>query len=188
MDADLTRCLDGDADAWRRLVERVMPVVNAAVARCLRRHGAHEVAVEDVAQDVFLRLVRDDFRVLRGFDPARAALTTWLTVVAHRCALDACRRRRPGAEGLPADLAAPPLAPIAEPLPLDGLPPRQRLVIELLFTRGLDVEEAAAVLGIEAQTVRSLKHKALSRLREQLGGDEAAFDDVPRGGRSDVPG
>ncbi len=165
-----------------------MPVVNAAVAKCLQRHGAREIAVEDVVQDVFLRLVRDDFRVLRTFDPTRAALTTWLTVVAHRCAVDACRRRRPAGEGLPVDLAAAPVAPPDEPLPLDDLPPRQRLVIELLFARGLDVDEAAALLGIEAQTVRSLKHKALSRLRERLGGDEAAFDDVPRGGRGDVPG
>src|SRR4051812_12280144 len=185
VEVDLDRCLRGDGEAWRALVERVAPVVTAAVGRCLRRHGADEVAVEDVVQEVFLRLVRDDFRALRAFDPARAQLTTWLTVVAHRMALDACRRRRPAGGELPADLVAPAQPPPSEGLPLGDLPPRQRLVLQLLFERDLSVEEAAAFLGVEAQTVRSLKHKALSRLRERLGGDAAAAADVSPDGRID---
>jgi DNA-directed RNA polymerase specialized sigma24 family protein len=38
----------------------------------------------------------------------------------------------------------------------------------MLFDREMSVEEVAVVLGVNAQTVRSTKHKALSRLREHL--------------------
>ena len=37
--------------------------------------------------------------------------------------------------------------------------------MQLLFERGWDPQEAAKVLGVSEQTVRSLKHKALTRLR-----------------------
>jgi DNA-directed RNA polymerase specialized sigma24 family protein len=53
-------------------------------------------------------------------------------------------------------------------IPLHALSDQQRQVIGMLFQEGLSVEQAAARLGVEAQTIRSAKHKALTRLRERL--------------------
>lgn len=129
--------------------------------------------IEDITQDVFLRLVRDDYRLLRGYDPARASLVTWLTIVARSCALDHLRRKPLPASSLDQDAhdRATYDPPIAEPL---ALPPgllseRQRLVLCLLFEKDMTVPEAGAALGVDEQTIRSTKHKALTRLREHLG-------------------
>ena len=58
--------------------------------------------------------------------------------------------------------AAPPEINIPEEL----LSPRQRLVLRLLFDDEMSVAEAAEAMSVEAQTVRSAKHKALTKLRQ----------------------
>jgi RNA polymerase sigma-70 factor (ECF subfamily) len=46
---------------------------------------------------------------------------------------------------------------------------RQRLVLQMLFDDDLTVEQVARRMGVDEQTVRSTKHKALTRLREFYG-------------------
>jgi RNA polymerase sigma-70 factor (ECF subfamily) len=67
---------------------------------------------------------------------------------------------------------------------------RQGLVIRMLFDEDLSVAETAARLGVDEQTVRSTKHKALTRLREHMAdefpadaGDARSADLVQREGR-----
>jgi RNA polymerase sigma-70 factor (ECF subfamily) len=50
-------------------------------------------------------------------------------------------------------------------IPVGLLSPRQALVLELLYQRDLTPGEAAEVIGIDPQTVRSMHHKALVKLR-----------------------
>ena len=50
-------------------------------------------------------------------------------------------------------------------IPPDLLSPRQGLVLELLYQRELEVAEAAEMLGVDPQTVRSTHHKAMIKLR-----------------------
>ena len=91
---DLEALSRGDKQAWDRFVSRYARVIFAAVQNRLGRTAAPE-EVDDVAQEVFLRLCKADYRLLRRYDPARAAITTWLTVVASSTAIDHLRRRRP---------------------------------------------------------------------------------------------
>ena len=49
----------------------------------------------DLLQVVFLRLFRNDARLLRSYDPVRASLTTWLTIVTRSTTLDILRKKRP---------------------------------------------------------------------------------------------
>jgi RNA polymerase sigma-70 factor (ECF subfamily) len=165
MDVDLQACASGDKRAWDAFVDRYAGVIVAAVRRAAP--SAPE-EVDDAVQDVFLRLVKDDCRLLRSFDPARASLPTWLTIVARSVARDRLRRRRPPAvqlDGL-AEVAAPPRPRDVPDLPaLDVLTARQRLVLHLLYERDLEVADVARLLGVDAQTIRSTRHKALERLR-----------------------
>lgn len=55
--------------------------------------------------------------------------------------------------------------------PLDALTDRQREVLRLRVVVGLSAEEAAAVLGATAELVRLTQHRALNRLRQELGMD-----------------
>ena len=132
--------------------------------------------IEDLAQEVFLRLCRNDFRLLRSYDPARAGLSTWITIVARSTARDALRRHRPVAvpidavpEGL---LAVEPVEPVRKlKLPEALLSPRQREILAMLYDRDMEVADIAAALGIDPQTVRSTHHKAMLKLRAHFKAD-----------------
>jgi RNA polymerase sigma-70 factor (ECF subfamily) len=181
MNVDLNACIDGDKRAWHAFVDRFAGVIHAAVVRTCRG-GDRDLDREDlhdVVQDVFVRLVCDDYRLLRRFDPTKASLVTWLTIVARSTAIDHLRRRRHDAAAL--DLVPEPVVSAASGnhergdtaalVPQGLLTDRQRLVLHLLFDRDLAVEDVADVLGVDPQTVRSTKHKALLRLREHFATD-----------------
>ncbi|WP_165873600.1 RNA polymerase sigma factor [Parasulfuritortus cantonensis] len=178
----LARLLQGERAAWCDFVGAAAPVVRA-VARKVLAPAGQDAELADVVQDTFAALCRDDFNLLRRYDPARASLATYLGVVAGRRALDHLRRAAPAAVDLDAvpeeRLAVDPALP-AGPLrlPDDLLTPRQALILRLIYERDLDVDEVALRLGIAAQSVRSLRHKALERLRGHL---RAAGDVSPPG-------
>jgi len=164
--------LRGENGAWQGFVRRYAGLVAAAV-RGIAREPAE---IEDLAQEVFLRLCRNDFRLLRSYDPARAGLSTWITIVARSTARDALRRHRPVAvpidavpEGL---LAVEPVEPVRKlKLPEALLSPRQREILAMLYDRDMEVADIAAALGIDPQTVRSTHHKAMLKLRAHFKAD-----------------
>jgi RNA polymerase sigma-70 factor (ECF subfamily) len=156
----------GDKGAWEAFVRRYAGLVAAAV-RGVAREAAE---VEDLAQEVFLRLCKDDFRLLRSYDPTRAGLSTWITIVARSTARDAMRRHRPVLTPIDAvpegRLAVDPVEPAQKlKLPDALLSPRQREILTMLYDREMEVAEIAATLGIDPQTVRSAHHKAMVKLR-----------------------
>jgi RNA polymerase sigma-70 factor (ECF subfamily) len=167
-DADLGALLDGNKAAWDRFVARHAAVIFAAVRRRLVPAGRTSDA-EDVVQDVFVKLCQNDFRLLRSYDASRAKITTWLTVIANSAAIDHLRRLRRRTEDIEAQpeavLAVDPVIPEKVKIPDGLLSPRQALVLELLYRRDMTPGEAAEVIGIDPQTVRSMHHKALVKLR-----------------------
>jgi RNA polymerase sigma-70 factor (ECF subfamily) len=158
--------LQGDKAAWDAFVRRYGGLIVAAVRGVAPPHAD----IEDLTQDVFIRLCKDDFRLLRTYDPARAALSTWITIVARSTARDGLRRRR--GESVPIDavpeaqLAVQPVEPVQKlKLPDALLSPRQRQILTMLYDREMDVAEIARALDIDPQTVRSAHHKAMIKLR-----------------------
>ncbi|HKF70397.1 MAG TPA: sigma-70 family RNA polymerase sigma factor [Stellaceae bacterium] len=168
-DTDLASLIAGNKAAWDGFVRRYAGLILSAV-RTLVREGTE---AEDLMQEVFVRLCKDDFRLLKTYDPARAGLSTWLTIVARSTARDMQRRHRPPQSALEAvperllavtDVHAEPLK-----LPKDLLSPRQQLVLTMLYERDMDVAEVAKTLDVDAQTVRSTHHKAMLKLRAYFG-------------------
>ncbi len=156
----------GEKKAWETFVRRHAGLVVAAV-RGVARDPAE---IEDLVQDVFLRLCRDNFRLLRSYDPTRAQLSTWITIIARSTARDALRRHRPVVVPIDAvpesRLAIDPVEPVRPlKLPEALLSPRQREILTMLYDREMEVGEVAAALGIDPQTVRSAHHKAMVKLR-----------------------
>jgi RNA polymerase sigma factor (sigma-70 family) len=168
-DIDLVALARGDKTSWDAFVRRYGGLVMAAV-RGVARDGSD---LDDLAQEVFLRLCKDGFRVLKTYDPARAGLSTWLTVVARSTARDALRRRRQ-IPMTPID-AVPEAALAIERktleklrLPDELLSPRQKLVLSMIYNRDMEVAEIAQTLGADPQTVRSTHHKAMLKLRSHF--------------------
>jgi RNA polymerase sigma-70 factor (ECF subfamily) len=160
-------------DAWDEFVRATAPVIYTAVRRAIRARGRQPDEIADRVQDVYVRLLREDCRLLRTYDPDKAALSTWLTLIARTVVHEQSRKKILPTMTLNGQERAP-SEPIQDavsfdhPLPMSMLAEQQRRVIAMLFDEGLTVEHAAARLGVEEQTIRSAKHKALTRLREHL--------------------
>ncbi len=170
---DLPALAKGDKRTWDSFVVASTPLINTVVRRTLASYRLGEEDVMDAAQDVYVRLCANDFRLLKTYDPARAGLSTWLAVVSRSSAIDHARRRRQ---------ATTPLDDVPEAalgvedrhveklkIPQGLLTERQTLILKCLYDEERDVTEVAQLLRIDAQTVRSTHHKALLRLREHFG-------------------
>jgi RNA polymerase sigma-70 factor, ECF subfamily len=170
----LARARRGDPPALSALVRLYEKPVFSLVARlmCSRAPGA----VDDVAQDAFIRVIRGIHR----FDPlGPARLSTWILTVATRTCLNALRGRNRDA---PLDGQPPTLDPAASPeqmvidrerghrieAAMAALPDDMRAVLVLRAYHDLDYPEIAAALDLEVGTVKSRLSRARSALRRAL--------------------
>lgn len=169
---DLRSLAAGHKRTWDAFVVAASPLINAVIRRALGSYRLGEDDCLDAAQDVFVRLCANDYRLLKTYDPARAGLSTWLAVVARSAAVDYARRRRqatsPIDEVPEAALAVEDRHVEKLKIPDGLLTERQSLILKFLYDEERDVAEVAQLLKIDAQTVRSTHHKALLRLREHF--------------------
>ncbi len=176
---DLEACRRGDPAAWRQFVERYARVIHAAVQRTAGRRGAHEY-LEDLTQQVFVRLVAKDYALLKRYDPQRATLSTWLTIVSRSVAIDHLRRQPQTTITLDEARDQPaPDTPDAQAeglhLPEHLLSARQAMILRLLFDQGLEVDTIAAMLKVEAQTVRGSQTQGNPQVTKPLRCDAMNF-------------
>jgi RNA polymerase sigma-70 factor (ECF subfamily) len=173
----VSSCLLGDSRAWQEFVGIYKPRIVKTVAWTLSRSGVRDSLAgdtEDVVQEVFMRLVRSNYRLLETWNPERGTFPTWLTVVSRSTTLDYLRDKRSGATQralqTPLDecpeLLQEKVLPSGElHLPKGVLSPRQQSILHLIFEKDMTAEEIAAFLDIHPQTVRSIRHSALQKLR-----------------------
>jgi RNA polymerase sigma factor (sigma-70 family) len=168
---DLKALVGGDKRSWDMFCARYAPTIHAAVRRAFGTGRPSQDDLLDAGQEVFLKLCRDDYKLLREFDPKRAKLATWIGIIAYSTTVDWLRRRKPTAniDDVPeAALAVDPVEREKLRIPDGLLSERQALVLKLIYDREMDVPEIAKLLNVEQQTVRSTHHKALIRLREHF--------------------
>ena len=126
---------------------------------------------EDVYQDVFLRLFRQDTADWEG-----ERVKAWLIrATVNRCAdLHRFRLRRTvlPLEDIP-DTTAPENEAAELWAAVAKLPPKLQTVIHLYYAEGYSTEELTAMLNVPAATVRTRLHRGRERLKRLLGG----FDD-----------
>jgi RNA polymerase sigma factor (sigma-70 family) len=177
-DVTLALAVRGDRAAAQRLIERYEVLVWSYIWRMLRPRSTHAV-VEDLFQETFLGVHRG----LPRFSPAGAArLSTWILAIATRVTLNHLRRQRhhqtvqeQGAERSDQGAGVARMesqALVAELCrALQALSPDHRAIFILREYHGLEYDEIARVLSIEAGTVASRLNRARENLRRSLGGD-----------------
>jgi RNA polymerase sigma-70 factor (ECF subfamily) len=174
----LDRCLTRTAHSWEEFVDRflglVVHVINhTAQSRSVRLTGEDR---DDLAADVFLAIVKDDFALLRRFR-GQSSLATYLTVVARRIVVRELLHRKTASSlsDLHRDSSFEPTG--------DEVPPDQRILdrdeIERLL-EGLNGAEAAIVrlYHLEGKTYREISDETgipensigptLSRARDKM--------------------
>ena len=183
----LPSLLSNDERAWRTFHELYQSRLQGAISRITRRFpqltGTDHV--EDIYGALCLRLLSDDKRRLRSFDPARGTpLGAWLCALAKNSAHDFLRhrQRQPWLGRLADDVSdveprtdepdAFSVCALREPAPqldhlLETLSRRDQEFMHA-YLEGLEPEEIAGRLGISVSTVYSKKHKILARLQHQL--------------------
>jgi RNA polymerase sigma factor (sigma-70 family) len=201
-DAELVQaCIDRTAGAWDLLVARHRDIVRATIARTLRSHTdyADADAIDDIEASLFLSLMNDDARRLRGFR-GQASLRGWLRVLAAHRTIDVLRGQRhlvrldaPTLDGDETRLdAMPDASPGAEDR-LQRAQLRQRLAllcsqlnadeqqfVELFYHQELDFTAISAITGSTPAALYTRKNRIRKRLQE-LARKDGWFDPESRG-------
>lgn len=165
----MRRIQRGDAAAFETLVCRWQRPVCRVLARYAGRNGD----VEDLSQEVFLRVYGGRARYR-----ASGAFSTWLFRIVLNVARSAYRRRRPWQSldpGRPVSATASAHRAVeqeerrqAVEAAVAALPPRLRDVLVLKEFGELTFAEVAGVTGLPTSTVKSRVRAALDRLRAEL--------------------
>jgi RNA polymerase sigma-70 factor, ECF subfamily len=159
------RCLDGEPDAYRWLVQRHQ---NAVQAYMVGRSGNHDLA-EEAAQEAFVRAYFSLGRLQKG-----NSFLPWLLGIAGRAGQELARlRRRTPAAGDMLNVPAPTGArqgPEADALPgaVDRLPAIYKEAILLRYHAGLSCVQMAENLKIPVSTVTKRLSRAYDMLRQTL--------------------
>jgi len=162
-----------DRTAFMQIFRYFAPRVKGfLVGRGLTSHAA-----DDVLQEVMLAI----WNKAGSYDPAKAAISTWIFTIARYKYIDRLRREsRHKTDSDDLDLK-PSDAPVADENVLQdqrqiavqaaiaNLPADQQSVIFLSFIKGLAHSEIAEQLGLPLGTVKSRIRRAFARLREELG-------------------
>jgi RNA polymerase sigma-70 factor, ECF subfamily len=168
----------GDTKALEELIEKHQALVAGTVARMLGSNSD----VEDIAQQVFIRV----WKSARRYVP-RAKFTTWLLKITRNLVFNELRRSRrrphvplqsePGAEDFPLKDEMN-LAPDASLLELElqrkieeailQLPDSQRMALVLRRYEQLSYEQIAEVLDLSVPAVKSVLFRARTELRSRL--------------------
>ena len=179
--AAVSRARDGDADAFRFLVERHSKVI----FRVAYRMTGNEHDADDVVQETFLRA----YRQLDNFEE-RANFSTWLHRIAVNCSLDLLRARSrqeknridnttfDGEEEHERQIASDDPQPDRLVLSaelkthvaaaLERLSGNERTAFILRHFEGMPVEEIGRTLGIQVNAAKHTIFRAVRKLRESL--------------------
>jgi RNA polymerase sigma-70 factor (ECF subfamily) len=159
------RCLAGEADAFRTLVERYQArALGHALAITRNRDDA-----QDAVQDAFLNA----HRALHRFDTERV-FYSWFYAILRNCCYKLLARRRTDVVDQPGglDLLEGPGVPVDDRLALEralaALSPADREIVMLRHLDGLSYAELAAALEVPLGTVMSRLFNARKRLRDGL--------------------
>jgi RNA polymerase sigma-70 factor (ECF subfamily) len=188
----IQRCLNHEPGAWNDFVDRYLGLIYHVV-----HHTSHLRSVplgaedtEDVAAEILLQLVANNYQVFREFR-GKSSLATYLTVIARRICIHELTKRGGGPEGQPrVDGRRTAVEPEDRPKAEVGLesleevqkllrtlPTRERQVVRLFYFEGRTYEEISTALHVPVNSIGPILSRARQKLRKQSKGPAAARSD-----------
>ncbi len=184
LDRDLLkRCLAHQPGAWNDFVDRYLGMVYHVIHHTahLRSSPLRPEDIEDLAAEVLLQIVANDYAVLKQFR-GNCSLATYLTVIARRICVHELARRFALRDVQPAAGNAnlneiedhePPRGAELESLEeveklLNKLPHREREVVRMHYVEGRSYEEISTELKTPINSIGPILSRARKKLRRDV--------------------
>jgi RNA polymerase sigma-70 factor, ECF subfamily len=175
------RCLGHKPGAWRDFVDRFLGLIYHVVQHTsyLRSFPLSPEDAEDVAAEVLLQIIANDYAVLRQFR-GESSLASYLTVVARRACIHELIKRSGQREVQGVNGAAENHEPQSHQAEigiesleevqklLRKLPARERDVVRLSYLEGRSYEEISTELNIPVNSIGPILSRARNRLRKDV--------------------
>jgi RNA polymerase sigma-70 factor (ECF subfamily) len=174
----LKRCLNHERGAWNDFVDRFLGLIYHVIQHTahLRSTPLRPEETEDLASEVMLGMVANDYAVLRQFR-GHSSLATYLTVIARRICVQELARRAAAREVLPRvdgkmeEYEDRPTTGGLESLEevarlLQKLPSRERSIVRLYYLEGRSYEEISTELNIPVNSIGPILSRAREKLRQ----------------------
>jgi RNA polymerase sigma-70 factor (ECF subfamily) len=172
----IDRCLGKEPGAWNDFVDRYLGLIYHVI-----HHAAHarskvisQADMEDIASEVLLKIVDEDYEILRRYKGI-SSLPTYLTVIARRiCVREIIKRHREAELGhanahraTVNDSAEVEAIASAEEVDrmLGELPEREAEVVRLYHLKYMNYRQIGKRLGIPEASIGPILSKARKRLR-----------------------
>ena len=181
-DANLIqRCLTHQPGAWNDFVDTYLSLIYRVIHHTAHLRGVNlqPEDVEDLASEVLLQVVANNYATLRQFQ-GRSSLSTYLTVICRRASINLLAHKFGTAMMLK---SSPLISQAMEETFQDAdnhdalehvhdllthLPKGVREVVRLHYLVGLSYEEISAQLGIPVNSIGPLLTRARQKLRMKL--------------------
>ncbi len=194
----IAACMQADSEAaWRQLVLEFQPVIASVLVRIVRRYGDQNLAlVDDLVQETFLRLCRDNCKVLRQFEHRHeTSIFGFIKVIAASVATDHFRalnaQKRAGEYAVDAEVldrtaiattAAPEdrllIGQIERCLDRVTESKQERSIFWLYYRQGFTAVEIAGMAGTElsAKGVESCLFRLVKGVRREMNKNQPASE------------
>lgn len=179
----LRRCLNREPGSWNDFVDRFLSLIYHTIGYTahLRSMRLSPEDVEDIAAEVLLRIVADNFKVLREFRK-ESSLATYLTVVARRICVNELVRRAKVRDAIKrgeSRLSQPEITLDDAPAAQKGmesleevekllrrLKGKEREIVRLYYLEGRTYEEISTETDVPVNTIGAVLSRARKKLRE----------------------
>jgi RNA polymerase sigma-70 factor, ECF subfamily len=182
-DADgilLERCLHHQPGAWNDFVDRYLGLIYRVIhfTAHQRSTSLQPEDVEDVAAEILLQIVANNYAALRQFQK-RSSFSTYLTVIARRiCVHQMMKRQREPVKSLGdgKHVAEPAAEKIESKIDtmeevqrlLSKLPARPRQAVRMFYLEGRSYEEISTHLNVPVNTIGAMLTRAKEHLRDRM--------------------
>ena len=175
----IDRCLAKEPGAWNDFVDRYMGLIYHVIQHVAyaRSRLLTSEDVEDIAAEILLKIVANDYAVLKKFKRL-SSLPTYLTVIARRtCVKELIKRHREEElghmnahrafvdDGASDEVEAIVTAEEVEKM-LDDLGDREAEVIRLYHLKFMNYRDIAKQVGVPENSVGPILARARKKLRE----------------------
>ena len=175
----LERCLQHQPGAWNDFVDRYLGLIYRVIHFTAHQRSINlqPEDVEDVAAEILLQIVAQDYASLRQFQK-RSSFSTYLTVIARRICVHEMLKRtklplKPIGDATQIAETSPRMESSFDTMDevqrlLSKLPRRPREAVRLFYLEGRSYEEISLRLKVPVNTIGALLSRAKEALRERM--------------------